>query len=105
GVGFLVGMSEPDRVVDLVRVEAILDEFHLAVFERLPSYALPLFIRVQQEAETTGTFKYRKVELVEDGFDPDKVDDPIWFAHPDKKAYAPLSRDEYETVVSGGYKF
>ncbi|MDP0947577.1 AMP-binding enzyme, partial [Klebsiella pneumoniae] len=32
--------------------------------DRLPSYAVPLFIRVQPEAETTGTFKYRKVELV-----------------------------------------
>ncbi len=85
--------------------EVDFDNLHALLSERLPSYALPLFIRVQKEAETTGTFKYRKVELVEEGFDPDKMDDPIWFAHPDKKAYAPLNRDEYETIVSGGYKF
>ena len=39
----------------------------------LPPYAQPVFIRIQQEIETTGTFKYRKVDLVEQGFDPSKV--------------------------------
>lgn len=82
-----------------------LETLHDYLAERLPSYAIPLFIRVQKEAETTGTFKYRKVELVEDGFDPDRIGDPVWFAHPDKKAYTPLSHDEYETIIAGGYRF
>ena len=72
---------------------------------KLPSYAAPLFVRVQKEAETTGTFKYRKVELVKEGFDPHTITDALWFAHPDKGAYAPLTADEYETILAGGYKF
>ena len=52
-------------------------EFDLAAFQTqseamLPPYAQPLFLRLQPEIETTGTFKYRKIDLVEDGFDPEK---------------------------------
>ena len=38
----------------------------------LPFYARPVFIRIQPAIETTGTFKYRKVDLVKEGFDPAK---------------------------------
>ena len=81
------------------------DTLYSELLEKLPSYAVPIFLRLQQEAETTGTFKYRKVELVEQGFDPDKVEDPVWFANPETGAYEPLTQDEYETVLSGGYRF
>ena len=78
---------------------------HAALKAQLPSYAVPLFLRVQREAETTGTFKYRKVDLVKDGFDPDKVADPVWFAHPDKGEYVPLTHDVFESILSGGFRF
>ena len=73
--------------------------------ERLPKYAIPLFIRVQREAETTTTFKYRKVELVKEGFDPHEVSDPIWYFDPDAGKYEPLTPDAYETLKSGAVKF
>ncbi|MFI1911725.1 long-chain-acyl-CoA synthetase [Nocardia sp. NPDC020380] len=41
------------------------------LFEQLPTYAVPLFIRVVQELEQTSTFKSRKVELRKQGFAPD----------------------------------
>lgn len=72
---------------------------------KLPRYAVPLFIRVQKEAETTGTFKYRKVELVEEGFDPRKTTDPVWMLHPDQNAYVELTRDRFESLMSGAFKF
>ncbi len=81
------------------------DALHAFLRQHLPAYAIPLFLRLQKEAATTGTFKFRKVELVGEGFDPEKVDDPIWFADPDKQAYVPLTRDEYETIMAGGYRF
>jgi fatty-acyl-CoA synthase len=73
--------------------------------EHLPKYAIPLFIRVQQEAETTGTFKYRKVELVKEGFDPNDVSEPIWYFDPDTNKYEPLTPDAYETIKSGAVRF
>ncbi|MEO1659388.1 MAG: long-chain-acyl-CoA synthetase [Pseudomonadota bacterium] len=73
--------------------------------EHLPKYAIPLFLRIQAEAETTGTFKYRKVELVKEGFDPNAVSEPLWYFEPDSGKYEPLTPDAYETILSGAVKF
>jgi len=86
--------------------EVDFDTLHTWLDERLPKYAIPLFIRVQQEAETTGTFKYRKVELVKEGFDPEQVaGEPLWYFNPESAKYEPLTGDAYETLKSGAIKF
>ncbi|GAB5456299.1 MAG: long-chain-acyl-CoA synthetase [Henriciella sp.] len=81
------------------------DTLYTWLSEHLPKYAIPLFIRLQPEAETTGTFKYRKVELVKEGFDPSTVTEPIWYFDPQTNKYEPLTPDAHETIVSGAVKF
>ncbi|QJB68735.1 long-chain-acyl-CoA synthetase [Parasphingorhabdus halotolerans] len=71
----------------------------------LPPYAAPVFIRIQPEADTTGTFKYRKVELVKEGFDPSQVDDPLWFSTAGSDAFEALDADEYSKILGGEYQF
>jgi len=44
----------------------------------LPKYARPLFIRIIQEMDTTGTFKLKKNDLRNEAFDIGKVSDPIY---------------------------
>jgi fatty-acyl-CoA synthase len=99
------------------------DDFDMAAFgkyvdEQLPSYARPLFVRLQQAIETTGTFKYRKMDLVNDGFDPAKTKDPLYFRDPAKgyvkitKAFTPRSKavssssrlDELYVAKWGGFR-
>ncbi len=46
------------------------------LYDHLPNYAVPLFIRLVDELETTSTFKSRKVELREDGYAVDG--DPVY---------------------------
>ena len=70
----------------------------------LPSYAQPLFLRLQRQIETTGTFKYRKVDLVEEGFDPTRTKDPIYFKNPLKKAYVKLTKASFTKLQEGGFK-
>ena len=41
------------------------------LYDRLPTYAVPLFIRVVPQLEQTSTFKNRKVELRKQGYTPD----------------------------------
>uniref|UniRef100_A0A8C7JAP8 long-chain-fatty-acid--CoA ligase n=1 Tax=Oncorhynchus kisutch TaxID=8019 RepID=A0A8C7JAP8_ONCKI len=53
----------------------------------LPAYARPRFIRIQTSFEMTGTFKMKKVTLVEEGFNPAVVQDPLFFLDPAKKTY------------------
>jgi len=72
--------------------------------ERLPPYAVPLFIRIQPEAETTGTFKFRKVELVKLGFDPSQIDDPLWFLAPGSEQYAEFDPAMFARLSNGEYR-
>ena len=75
------------------------------VDKALPMYARPLFIRIQPEAETTGTFKFKKVDLVNEGFDVDKVGDPLIVRLPNSNAYTPLTAEIYEEIRAGNVKF
>lgn len=83
-------------------------EFDLVAFakyvdEHLPSYARPVFLRLQQAIETTGTFKYRKVDLVGDGFDPTRTKDPLYFRDPNK-GYVKITKTIFAKIEAGGYK-
>ncbi|MDB5471361.1 MAG: long-chain-acyl-CoA synthetase [Caulobacter sp.] len=85
------------------------DDFDVAtLYQRvekdMPAYAQPLFIRLQRQIETTGTFKYRKIDLVEDGFDPARTKDPIFFKSPVKKTYVKLTKATYGKLLEGGLK-
>lgn len=44
------------------------------LFQRLPSYAVPLFVRVVDSLEQTSTFKSRKVELRKESYDVEDTD-------------------------------
>ncbi|CAH1391129.1 unnamed protein product [Nezara viridula] len=65
----------------------------------LPSYAIPLFIRLIAEVEMTGTFKLKKTTLVKDGFNPSIIKDPLFYRK--GSTYAPLTKEIYEQIISG----
>ncbi len=81
------------------------DRFDLAAFRShvdatLPPYARPLFLRLQPQIVTTGTFKYRKIDLAADGFDPGAVADPLYFKDPEG-AYVPLDAALFARIKAG----
>jgi fatty-acyl-CoA synthase len=85
------------------------DEFdigtlHERVERDMPAYARPVFVRLQRQIETTGTFKYRKMDLVTEGFDPAATKDPIYFKNPLKKAYVKLTKATYTKILEGGFR-
>lgn len=64
----------------------------------LPEYAQPLFLRWQREADLTGTFKLRKVELQKEGFDPSAVKDKLFFRDTQAGAYVALDQALYAKI-------
>ncbi len=58
----------------VVNADFDLAAFRAEVAQRLPPYARPVFLRILTKLEATGTFKPRKQELLQAGFDPDRVD-------------------------------
>ena len=83
-------------------------DFDIAAFgafmaAELPTFAQPVFIRLLPALETTGTFKLRKIDLVNDGFDPAKVKTPLFYKDP-AKGYVKLTKAAYARIVEGGVK-
>ncbi|KAM4619165.1 long-chain fatty acid transport protein 2 [Polymixia lowei] len=70
------------------------------VVNYLPAYARPRFIRIQNCLEMTGTFKMKKVRLVEEGFNPAEINDSLYFLDPEKKMYVPLTEEIYTAIAS-----
>jgi fatty-acyl-CoA synthase len=66
----------------------------------LPSYAQPCFLRLLPEIETTGTFKYRKLDLVREGFDPAAVTGPLYYRDPER-GYLPLDAAAWRGICDG----
>jgi fatty-acyl-CoA synthase len=58
---------------------------------RLPHYAIPLFVRLVDKADMTSTFKLRKVDLQRDGYDLERVSDPVFIRDETQRMYVPLS--------------
>ncbi|XP_040893865.1 very long-chain acyl-CoA synthetase-like [Toxotes jaculatrix] len=70
----------------------------------LPAYARPRFMRIQSSLDVTGTFKLLKVKLVEEGFDPNLITDPLYFLDEKEKNYIPLTQDIFSGLTSGKIK-
>jgi fatty-acyl-CoA synthase len=72
---------------------------HLA--RHLPEYARPMFLRLREANDVTSTFKSKKIDLVKQGFDPSRTDDPIYFNDPRSKAFVRLDPALYEDITAG----
>jgi acyl-CoA synthetase (AMP-forming)/AMP-acid ligase II len=69
--------------------------------EVLPAYAVPLFVRLRPEQEVTGTFKFRKVEVKQEGFDPAKVSEPLFALIDASRGYEPLTPALFARIQKG----
>ncbi len=94
---------------------AIIPECNLEVFDlkalcghfqsTLPAYAVPKFLRLNKNLAYTPTHKIKKVELKKDGFDPGRIDDPLYVLLPGESAYQTLSGEIYQNILDGKYRF
>ena len=82
------------------------EDFSAFVMDKLPGYAQPVFVRIIEELETTGTFKLKKNDLREEAFHLDKVnEDKIFIKKPGEASYVPLDREYYDVIMSGSASF
>ncbi|MDT4817027.1 long-chain-acyl-CoA synthetase [compost metagenome] len=71
----------------------------------LPAYAAPLFVRLLEEVETTGTFKYKKTDLKKQAYDPEAVMAPLFARLPGDQGFQPLDGELYQAIQRGEYRF
>ncbi len=81
-----------------------LNLFKREIEKCLPKYARPIFIRLVNEIELTGTFKMKKVLLQNEGFNPLKIKDPLYFLDASSNSFVPFTIDLYQQLLDGKLK-
>ena len=87
-----------------------LEDFNLkglaASFNKnLPHYAIPIFLRFKSNLSTTATFKLKKGKLRQENIDIEKIQDSLYVMLPGESVYTPMTKDIYENIQKGQYKF
>lgn len=81
-----------------------LEEFAIGIKKQLPAYAIPLFIRLLCKVDVTGTFKLKKIDLQIEGFNPNIIEDDIFYLTPSGQ-YAKLTNEIYNKIINGEVRF
>ncbi|MCL4128833.1 UNVERIFIED_CONTAM: hypothetical protein GTU68_057669 [Idotea baltica] len=82
------------------------DDVDMDIFSKnlpsyLPPYALPLFVRIIKQIDTTGTFKLKKLTLQKEAYNLNTIEDKLYFLDSKKKVYVPLTKELYDKIESG----
>ncbi len=78
-----------------------LTTLHEYLAGQLPEYAQPVFLRIRKDIDVTTTFKQKKTDLVQQGFDPRGIRDPIYFNDPAAKVFVRMDAELFERINSG----
>lgn len=92
--GMIALLAKNDKDVDLKKLcEGLTD--------KLPSYAVPMFVRLIKEIDMTGTYKLKKNNLQKEGYDVTSLKDAVFFFDARQKMYVPLTKSLYEEINTG----
>ena len=78
-----------------------LPNLYVKLSESLPRYAVPLFIRLSDSMAITGTFKLKKTQVRDEGYDLERVSDPVFFLHPTSRQYVRLTEELVQQINEG----
>ncbi|XP_035739429.1 long-chain fatty acid transport protein 4-like [Vespa mandarinia] len=95
GKAGMAAIVDPESLIDFKALAEGLDK-------ALPSYARPIFLRIVKELEMTSTFKLKKIGLQNEGFDPNKIQDKVYFRS--DKEYVEVTPELYQKIISGSTK-
>jgi fatty-acyl-CoA synthase len=76
-----------------------LERLRLHLEQSLPAYARPLFLRIGRTLAVTETFKHKKKDLVDAGFDPARTADSLYFA-PAGATYLALDAEIFDRICA-----
>ncbi len=71
----------------------------------LPHYTIPVFIRISDKIATTGTHKYKKTGIRDEGYDITRISDPVYVWLPGSDAYVELTEQIYSDINNGKYHY
>lgn len=76
-----------------------LDALANCLKSNLPAYAMPAFLRVLASVPMTGTYKLKKYELLEAGYNPYHINDDLYVYNPKDGKYGALTPEVYNDIL------
>jgi len=73
--------------------------------DNLPAYAVPVFVRVTNAIEKTGTFKYRKVDIQKASYALERPHEEVFAWFPKTDGYTQLTPGLVSDIDSGKFRF
>ena len=99
--GMIAIESDSKDAVDLVQL-------YKSLKEQLPDYAIPKFVRLTNNIDTTSTYKYIKYQLRNEGIDPAKIlakNDHIFYYDKVNDGYRVLDSHVHQQILEEKIKF
>ena len=104
--GVAVPCAEGKAGMALIACEGAPDLADIARrLEALPRYARPLFLRARASLDITATFKPKRREMADQGFDPARVSDPLYVFDAENSAYVPLDAQRFAAIEGRAMRF
>jgi citronellyl-CoA synthetase len=72
--------------------------------QELPEFAIPRFIRIKAELDQTPSMKLKKGQLEHEGYELEKISDPVYILLPGATEYIPLTEGIRKHIDAGSYK-
>jgi len=88
----------------LMTLDVNIQELGESLKKDLPAYAKPLFLRLNDQVEHTGSLKAQKMKLVEESFNITLFKDKIFYFDPKLQNYAELTIDIYNQIQKGSIR-
>lgn len=93
----MAAILDPERKVDV-------KQLGLGLKGAMPAYARPIFVRLLDHVDMTGTYKLRKVDLQQDGFNPNVTTDHIYYMS-SRGTYELLTSEAYDQILNNEMRF
>ncbi|KAI3419382.1 hypothetical protein GPALN_006627 [Globodera pallida] len=92
-------------MVDGTDEETFIDQLSAHLVDQLALYAVPVFLRICDQVDRTGTFKLKKTQLQQEGYDLRRcaAGNHLFYWDAGRKRYAPLSADMQSRIDDGTY--
>lgn len=105
--GVSIPYHEGKAGMAVISADVLLDfeNIYKKLKSELPHFAIPVFLRIKDKIETTGTFKYTKRDLVSEGYNINIVSDPIYWLDIKDGKYNIMNIDNYDNIMSGKLRF
>ena len=78
-----------------------IEDFYSYAIKQLPTYAMPLFVRIVDTIDMTGTNKMSKTKLINAGVDPSSIGtENVYFRNDKLKQYIPFTGEIWANIVA-----